>query len=41
MMVFFVALWLYEIFTVNASLNAVLFYKCMGFEETGDVSLAG
>jgi GNAT superfamily N-acetyltransferase len=28
-------------FTVNASLNAVPFYKRMGFEATGDVSLAG
>jgi GNAT superfamily N-acetyltransferase len=28
-------------FTVNASLNAVPFYKRMGFEVTGDVSLAG
>jgi GNAT superfamily N-acetyltransferase len=28
-------------FTVNASLNAVPFYKRMGFEATGDVSLTG
>lgn len=28
-------------FTVNASLNAIPFYKRMGFEPTGDVSLAG
>lgn len=28
-------------FTVNASLNAIPFYKRMGFEVTGDVSLVG
>jgi GNAT superfamily N-acetyltransferase len=28
-------------FTVNASLNAIPFYKCMGFETVGDVLLAG
>ena len=28
-------------FTVNASLNAIPFYKRMGFEATGDVSLTG
>ncbi len=28
-------------FTVNASMNAVPFYKCMGFEATGDVSQNG
>ncbi len=28
-------------FTVNASMNAVPFYKRMGFEATGDVSLTG
>lgn len=28
-------------FTVNASLNAIPFYKRMGFEATGDVSLEG